>query len=418
MYKEIKKCRICGNDDLIPVLSLGKQCLTGVFPRTKSEKIESGPLELVKCNELRDSKSCGLLQLRHSYNFNQLYGDNYGYRSGLNNSMVEHLKNKVKKVIKYVKLSPGDVVVDIGSNDGTLLKAYPENGIVLVGCDPTADKFREHYPDDATIICDFFSSSLIKKNIGAKRARIVSSIAMFYDLESPVEFMEQIYEILSDDGVWIFEQSYMPLMLEMNSYDTVCHEHIEYYRLKQIKMMADRAGFKIIDIETNSANGGSFSIIVAKKGSVYREAQGAINDMLKGEELSGLDTMMPYEDFRKRVFEHKETLPEYIKKLKEPGKRILGYGASTKGNVLLQFCNLTENDISCIAEVNTYKFGRYTPGTLIPIISEEDAKSMKPDYFMVLPWHFRDSIIKRERSFLKAGCGLLFPLPRPEVVKA
>ena len=418
MYREVKKCRICGNDDLIPVLNLGQQHLTGIFPKTRTEKVASGPLELIKCNEHKNPGSCGLLQLKHSYDFDKLYGSNYGYRSGLNKSMAEHLNNKVKKVMSHVKLLPGDMVIDVGSNDGTLLNAYPKDGIILVGCDPTADKFKEYYPVGATILCDFFSYDLLRKNIGGKKAKVISSIAMFYDLESPVEFMEQIYEMLSDDGIWIFEQSYMPSMLKMNSYDTVCHEHLEYYRLKQIKMMTDRIGFKIIDVEVNNANGGSFSLIVAKRTSAYKEAGGILKKMLRGEELSELHTLKPYEDFRKRVFEHRERLPEYIKKLKEGGKKILGYGASTKGNVILQFCNLTDRDTPFIAEVNIDKFGSYTPGTLIPIISEEDAKAMKPDYFMVLPWHFKESIIKREKKYLKDGGRFLFVLPNPEVVKA
>lgn len=418
MYREIKKCRICGNSDLIPVLNLGNQFLTGIFPKSRNEKVASGPLELIKCSEGDRQNGCGLLQLRHSYDLNGLYGDNYGYRSGLNKAMVDHLDDKVKKALRYVKLLRGDIVVDIGSNDGTLLKAYLRDDIILVGCDPAGNKFKKHYPANAALLCDFFSSEILRKKIGRKNAKIISSIAMFYDLESPLEFMDQIYEILSDEGVWIFEQSYMPAMLKMNAYDTVCHEHLEYYRLKQIKMMTDKVGFKIIDVEVNDSNGGSISLVAAKRESIHKECGGILKKILRDEESLGLNTLKPYECFRKRVFEHRERLPAYIKEIKKGGKDILGYGASTKGNVILQFCNLTEKEIPFIAEVNADKFNAFTPGTLIPIVAEDRARAMKPAYFMVLPWHFKENIIRKERDYLKSGGRLLFPLPNPETVKA
>jgi hypothetical protein len=233
---------------------------------------------------------------------------------------------------------------------------------------------------------------------------------MFYDLESPLSFMQQVYELLADEGVWVFEQSYMPTMLSMNSYDTVCHEHLEYYRLKQIKWMTDRAGFKILDVEFNQINGGSFSVMVARQGSSYRQANDLVGRILKSEEKLGLHTLKPYKAFQKRVSQHKEKFKAQIQKLKKDGKKVLGYGASTKGNVILQYCGFSEKDIPFIAEVNPDKFGSYTPGTLIPIISEAEAKIMKPDYFVVLPWHFKENIIMREKKFLKEGGKLLFPL--------
>jgi hypothetical protein len=229
--------------------------------------------------------------------------------------------------------------------------------------------------------------------------------------------MKQVYEVLADDGVWVFEQSYMPMMLSMNSYDTVCHEHLEYYRLKQIKWMTDRVGFKIIDVEFNQINGGSFSVAVARKDSLYREASSLVARILKSEERSGLHTLKPYQAFRKRVLQHRKIFKSKICALNKSGKKVLGYGASTKGNVILQYCKLSSRQIACIAEVNLEKFGAYTPETLIPIVSEKAATAMNPDYFVVLPWHFKENIISREGKFLSGGGKLLFPLPRPEVVK-
>jgi len=417
MYKEIKKCLICGNDKLIPILDLGMQSLTGVFPRIKGMSVGQGPLQLVKCAEDRAGKKCGLVQLRHIYNAGDLYGETYGYRSGLNRSMVDHLHRKVKGILQKVTLNPNDVVIDIGSNDSTLLKGYPAKNFTLVGIDPLGEKMRKHYPSHIRLITDFFNKKVVEKNIGFQKAKVITSIAMFYDLESPIGFMQQVYELLADDGVWVFEQSYMPTMLSMNSYDTVCHEHLEYYRLKQIKWMADRVGFKILDVEFNQVNGGSFSVMVAKKGSAYREASSLVGRILKSEEKLGLQTLKPYRAFRQRVSQHRKRFRLQIRRLNKSGKKVLGYGASTKGNVILQYCRLGPRDISCIAEVNPEKFGAYTPGTVIPIVSEKEAKAMKPDYLVVLPWHFKDHIVLREKSFLKNGGKLLFPLPHPKVVK-
>ncbi|MBT6052529.1 MAG: methyltransferase domain-containing protein [Candidatus Scalindua sp.] len=416
-YKEIKHCRICGNNDLFPILNLGEQALTGIFPKSRDQRVASAPLELVKCQESGSGGGCGLVQLKHSFGLSEMYGENYGYRSGLNRSMVEHLRNKVKTILSRISVSPGDLVIDIGSNDSTLLQAYPHD-LVLVGVDPTGSKFGKYYPDHVQLIPDFFSSHLVDKHCGGKKARIITSIAMFYDLEVPLDFVEQIYHTLSDDGVWVFEQSYLLSMLESNSYDTVCHEHLEYYRLKQIKWIMDKVGFKIIDVELNMVNGGSFSVTVAKQHSPYPEAVSIVDELLNEEIKRGLDTEKPYLEFKQRIYRHREQLLHLLEKSKHDGKKILGYGASTKGNVVLQFCNLTEDQIPFIAEVNSDKFGSYTPGNYIPIISEEEARAMKPDYFMVLPWHFKENIIKRERRFLESGGALLFYLPQLELVNS
>ena len=418
MFKEVKHCLICGNDKLVGVLDLGVQFLTGVFPKTKDTPVARGPLQLVKCQEGSTAKHCGLLQLKHIYNPGQLYGNLYGYRSGLNRSMVNHLHGIVKIILSKVAIKPEDLIIDVGSNDGTLLGAYPHRGLALIGVDPLGEKMRKYYPAHIRLITDFFGGKVLKKHLGSRKAKVITSIAMFYDLESPLTFMRQIYELLADDGVWVFEQSYMPAMLAMNSYDTICHEHLEYYRLKQIKWMTDLVGLKIINIEFNQANGGSFLVMAAKQSAHYPQAHSRINQILKSEEASGLGTLKPYQAFRRRVFKHKKEFRAQIKKLNKSGKKVFGYGASTKGNVILQFCEFRQKDIPFIAEVNADKFGSYTPGTLIPIISENAARAMKPDYFVVLPWHFRSNIIAREKSFLKNKGRLLFPLPKPEVVKS
>jgi NDP-4-keto-2,6-dideoxyhexose 3-C-methyltransferase len=416
MFKKIKRCRICGNDELAPVIDLGEQVLTGVFPKKKDQKITAGPLELVKCKE-KGGAHCGLLQLGHSYSLDEMYGENYGYRSGLNRSMVDHLNGKVRGILSFIDLLPGDLVLDIGSNDGTLLKAYPSE-LNLVGMDPTGIKFKKYYPEHAQLIPDFFSASSFNKNFPGKKAKVITSIAMFYDLESPIDFMRQIYEILDDDGIWVFEQSYAPLMLKMNAYDTICHEHLEYYCLSQIKWMTDKVGFKIVDAKINDVNGGSISVMAAKTGSKYNENGPVVEKLLAEERNEGLSGSRPYEAFRRRVHDHRDKLIRFVEDVRKNGGKIFGYGASTKGNVLLQFCKFTEKNIQFIAEVNSDKYGCFTPGMLIPIIPEAEAMAMKPDYFLVLPWHFKSNIVLKERDYLKRGGKLLFPLPELEVVDA
>lgn len=413
LYREIKKCRICGNPNLKNIINLGNLALTGLFPR-KKETIEGGPLELVKCKDDGSGKHCGLLQLRHNYDLNTLYGDNYGYRSGLNKSMVNHLNLIVKKIKRIVALEKNDLIIDIGSNDSTLLQAYQNHDLQLVGIDPTARKFKQFYPSHIRYISNFFSAQIVHKKLN-KKAKVITAIAMFYDLEEPIHFVQEIYDVLAEDGILVLEQSYMPMMLDNTSYDTICHEHLEYYTLKQIKWIADKVGLKIIDIEFNDTNGASFCLVLAKKNSKYTEKIKEINKILSQEKKKGLDTLDIYRDFEKRTKNHREQLIKFIKKVRQKGKTIFGYGASTKGNVILQYCNITAKDIPYIAEINEYKFNRYTPGTHIPIISEKEAKSLNPDYFMVLPWHFKENIISREKKYLESGGHLFFPLPKLEI---
>jgi len=297
-----------------------------------------------------------------------------------------------------------------------LLQAYPKESTTLVGFDPTGVKFKKYYPSHITLITDFFNSKNFKKNFGNNKAKIITSIAMFYDLEEPLEFVREVYDILSDNGVWVLEQSYMPLMLEVNAFDTICHEHLEYYRLKQIHWMMEKVGFKIINIEFNQINGGSFSVTVAKSKSPFSETP-SLETLLLDEKKKGLDTSKPYNEFRKKVFQFKIQIRELLNKIHNEKGLVLGYGASTKGNVILQFTEITPKDIPYIGEVNIDKYGCYTPGTLIPIVSEDEARKMNPDYFFVFPWHFKESILEKEKAKPSNKTALLFPLPSLETYR-
>jgi hypothetical protein len=284
----------------------------------------------------------------------------------------------------------------------------------LVGVDPTGIKFAAYYPKHVQLMADFFSAKLIKERFPGKKAKVITSFSMFYDLENPVDFMRNIHEVLEDDGIWVFEQSYLPTMIETNSFDTVCHEHLEFYCLKQIQFMAQKVGFQIIDVEFNDINGGSFSITVRKNSDLNpNHVLPAIQAILDKESEQGYDSLDPFIAFAKRTVLAKQALLQFLENAKKEGKTVAALGASTKGNVLLQYCGLNDEDLMCVGEVNEEKYGCYTPGTWINIISEKELLNKKPDYLLVLPWHFRSFFVSNPQF---SGIKLVFPLPQLEVV--
>lgn len=406
----IEKCRISGSKNLLSVVNLGSQVLTGVFPKARSEAISSGPLELVWSPESQ------LLQLSHSFQLEEMYGKNYGYRSGLNQSMVSHLTTKVYNLEKWIEPTDGDCIVDIGSNDATTLKAYRTKNLKRVGVDPVGANFSSLYTDGLVLIPEFFPTPALRKLIGPSKVKIVTSIAMFYDLEDPITFVRAIAEILDRDGIWHFEQSYMPSMIRLNSYDTICHEHLEYYSLHSVNYVLERAGMKILNVQMNGVNGGSFAVTAARADSHLREDRVVVDWLLEQELRMGFDSPAPFREFEERIYAHRKALRSLIDALNSDKRKIFGYGASTKGNVVLQFCGFNEKDIPVIAEINADKFGSFTPGTFIPIMSEQEARAMRPDYYLVLPWHFKDHIVRREQAFLASGGKLIFPFPEIEIV--
>lgn len=315
--KTINKCRVCGGTELVPVLALGVQTLTGVFPKSKEAAITSGPLDLVRCVA---ASGCGLTQLKQSYDNAEMYGENYGYRSGLNASMVRHLHSKVSTILGMGVLSDSDLVIDIGSNDATTLKAYPQGRYTLLGVDPSGAKFQGYYPADVRLIPDFFSANAIRDALGARKAKVITSFSMFYDLEDPVSFASEIAQSLHDDGIWVLEQSYLPTMLRMNSFDTVCHEHLEYYCLTQINWIAEKVGLKVVDVEFNDVNGGSFSVVVAKKASTRRIATAAVREVLDREAREKPDSLEAFAGFAARVESAGTELRDFLADAKRIGR--------------------------------------------------------------------------------------------------
>ena len=407
----ISQCRLCRDSRLAEVLDFGVTAFTGVFPASVDEHVDEGALRLVVC------ESCGLAQLADSFPADVLYGDNYGYRSGLNASMLQHLRRTAGRLERLADLSPGNVVLDIGANDGSLLRSYETPGLLKIGIDPTIAKFIDFYADDVDTTCvpDFFSAANFDA-VSEARAAVVTSIAMFYDLEEPVGFARDIRHCLAPEGLWHFEQSYMPWMLRSGAYDTICHEHLEYYSLTTIKRILDEAGMRIIDVATNAVNGGSIAVTAARDDSSWETVSIIPDWLLEEERRSGVSDVATWHAFADVVRQRQNDLLALLVALRDSGKKVMGLGASTKGNVLLQTTGITPDLVSVIGDVNPYKFGRYMPGTGIPIVSEADVLAMEPDYLLVLPWHFRETFMVTLEPFLSRGGRLIFPLPDIEIV--
>ena len=412
-----KTCRICGASALTKVIDLGDQHLQGSFikPGKENPPLRKMPTKLVRCDPTLDERACGLLQATVSVPPVILYSA-YWYRSGTNQTMREHLRGIVDVASGFIG-NPNARVLDIGCNDGTLLACYPSS-FQKYGVDPS--DIAQEIGSEVQVVQDTFPSTELITLIGDKRFDIITSIAMFYDLESPVDFVNSIKTILNDEGVWIFEVSYMPSMLEMNSYDTICHEHLEYYSFSVIENLMQRCAMKVFKVEFNSINGGSIRCYVTHSTNFKlksRQNQLTIEQVRQHEFDLELDTNKPYKNFQDRINQHKEELSTLLKGLKRDGKKIHIYGASTKGNTILQWCGLDNTVIDYAADRNPDKDGAFTIGTNIPIISEEKSRAMKPDYYLVLPWHFREEFVERERAFLDEGGGFIFPLPKIEIIK-
>ena len=408
VIENLINCRICDSKNLKPVISLGEQYITSRFPNYGDFSTPKTPIDLCVC------KDCRLLQLYQTTIQSELYEYEYGYRSGISNTMREHLKKYQEEILSIIQLNEGDVIVDIGSNDSTMLQYYSDK-LKRIGVDPTGNQFKEYY-GNVELLSTYFTHQNFSNIYGDTKCKLVSSISMFYDLPQPVQFAKDIYNILDNDGIWTCEQSYLLSMLKTNSIDTICHEHLEYYSLHQIKEIADRSNFKIIDIKFNDCNGGSFRIYFAKKdSSLYKENIDLINKILKDEIEYGVHDDNIFKHFMDNCVNQINKLKKFIDVVNKNNNKIYIYGASTKGNCLLQYGNITENDIKYAVERNPKKEGKMT-STGIRIIMEDQMRKEQPDYLLVLPWHFKNEIIQRESDFLEKGGQLIFPFPEFEII--
>lgn len=403
-------CRVCNGRALDEIINLGNQPLSGVFPQNSNEIISSGDLQLMRCSE------CGLVQLGASFPSEEMYGENYGYRSGLNSTMINHLERIALGLIRKIDFVDHDIVCDIGSNDGTFLKNFAGSNLDLIGIDPTAGKYLSYYSPGVTVVADFFTEKIYYSH-QARKAKLVTSIAMFYDLNDPVSFARQVNDVLREDGFWLIEMSYAPWMQTSGAYDTICHEHLEYYSLADLTNILKLSGFYIQDVSTNAINGGSIAILARKISQASTNPPGEyFGWLLEQEYKNRVNTLESWVGFAKTVESRRDSLRSLVFEITNAGKTIYGLGASTKGNVLLNYSRLDKSLIPLIGEVNPYKFGRVTPGSHIPIVPEQDILNLQPDYLLFLPWHFRENAIQKYSSYLTDGGRFIFPLPSVEVL--
>lgn len=413
-------CRICGCPHLAPVLSLGDQRIAGAFADPGGEQpVERAiPLDLVRCDMTREQDACGLIQTRHTVPGSILYSS-YWYRSGVNRTMTENLHGIASGVEAIVPLESGDLVVDIGCNDGTLLDGYQTEGLRYLGFDPS-DVARYAVEKGYEIVNDFFSGQALRRRRPDQKAKAITSIAMFYDLEQPRAFVADVADSLAERGIWVIELHYLPMMLEANAFDAIVHEHLEYYSLAVIERLIGEEGLEVVSAELNDINGGSIRLYISHAGQHERtpEQLDALMKLRIKEFELALDSPEPYESFRLGAERVRDELAALCRELHGEGKKIHVYGASTKGNTILQYTGLDNGLIEVAADRNPDKWGSETIATKIPIVSEEDSRAMMPDYYLALPWHFLDEFLEREQEFLARGGKFIVPLPEVRVVGA
>jgi hypothetical protein len=413
-------CRICASPHLTPVLSLGNHRIAGAFadPNGNQPVQRALPLELVRCDMTLDEQACGLLQTKHTVPGSILYSS-YWYRSGVNRTMIENLHGIAAGVEAIVPLEAGDLVVDIGCNDGTLLDGYTAEGLRYVGFDPS-DVARYATAKGYDVVRDFFSGEGLRRRRPDQKAKAVTSIAMFYDLEQPRAFVADVASALAEAGIWVIELHYLPQMLERNAFDAIVHEHLEYYSLAVIERLIGEEGLEVVSAELNDINGGSIRLFIGHEGRHQRTAEQAarLGELRVAEFELALDSPEPYETFRLGVERVRDELLAICRKVTDDGKTIHVYGASTKGNTILQYAGIDSTLIAAAADRNPDKWGSETIGTKIPIISEEESRAMNPDYYLALPWHFLDEFLERETEFLARGGQFIVPLPEVRLVGA
>ena len=402
---KIRKCRNCKSSILINLFSLGKLSFTGKFPKSKNTNIRKAQLSLVKCAK------CSLVQLDTNYNLKYLYGPDYGYRTGINETMRDHMNNVQKILVKKSKLIPGDYVLDIASNDATLLNFYNRN-IIKVGIDPLVNKYIRFYKDVNYKISDFFSAKKIIKKKIKRKFKIITALSVFYDAENPNRFLKDVNKLLKSDGIFMLEHADLLSILQYKMFDTICHEHLYYFSSKVIINMALNNNLRVFDLKKNKINGGSTQYFICKKKAKYKTNYKVIKNTLRKEKKMKLESKKTYLNFFKQINEVKSKLIKLLHSIILDNKIIHGYGASTKGNVILQYFEINRKYIKFIADRNLNKFNHYTPGTKIKIISEKKSRKLSPDYYLVLPWHFKKEILRREKLTIKRGSKFIFPFPK------
>jgi NDP-4-keto-2,6-dideoxyhexose 3-C-methyltransferase len=415
--ERVGRCRVCGNRSLIPIGGLGSQYLSSMFPARLDyrDEVPRLPLDLVLCERTEAGTTCGLVQLAHRLDLRIMY-DLYPYSSSTNSSMPAILEDVADSGRSFGHLQKGDVVLDIGGNDGTLLSSFRDQGFHLVAIDPARNIQPILTSGDYTHVRQFFSAQAYA-TATSKKARLVFSIAMFYHLADPVGFSRDVAECLADDGVWVIQMAYLPSMLRTNMYDNIVHEHCGYYAAHQMAWIMGRVGLEVFDMALNDVYGGSFRVFVKKRGCGKYGATARYRATLGRELVTGIFDPDSYRDFMGRVAAAREDLRSLCRGARHEGKSIWVYGASTKGNTILQYCGLGKEDLVGAADANPFKMGKYMVGSDIPILDEATMRAARPDYLLALPYSFVDAFVKREAALVARGTRFIVPLPEVRVVR-
>ncbi|WP_075533635.1 class I SAM-dependent methyltransferase [Candidatus Pelagibacter communis] len=404
---KINKCRACKKKNLKKLFSLGNMCFTGKFPR-QDQKIEKKPITLVICNH------CELVQLGHNFDLKYLYGPDYGYRTGINKTMTDHVKNITQTLAKKTYLKKNDIVLDIASNDGTLLNFYKKN-IVKFGVDPILNKYKKNYKEIKYSVSSFFTAEKVKNKTN-KKFKIITALSVFYDLVNPNKFLNDVKKLLLPEGVFLLEFADLASIIKYKMFDTICHEHLEYYSSKVIVNLIQNNGLRVFDIKQNNINGSSKQYFICHNNSKIKSKTRVIKKILLEEKKLKLNKVQSFKIFIKKINSLRKKLNDKLNSIRRNNETVHCYGASTKGNVLLQYFRIDNKKINFAAERNKNKYGLITPGSKIKIISEKLSRSMKPNYYLVLPWHFKKEILIREQLMRNKGTKFIFPLPKLEII--
>ncbi len=411
---KIHSCRFCGNPSLIPCIDLGNQYLSSIFPQNLNYRsnLSKQALDLVLCE--KNENSCGVLQLGHSFDMTQMYQE-YPFTSSTNSSMPKILKDVLDSALAYKDVTKDDLVLDIGGNDGTLL-SYLQNRNCDLLCIDAAQNVKPVFKSDKFKIVNTYFDQKTFESATGKKAKLVFSIAMFYHLYDPIQFSKDVAACMADDGIWVIQMAYLPAMVKTNMYDNIVHEHVGYYATDHMRWIMEKAGLEIFDVTLNDVYGGSFRLFIKKKGCAKYPQTQRYQQVLEDEMEMGIYNPNTYFDFMKRVEKTRTDLIELCEKIKAEGKKIWIYGASTKGNTILQYCGIGSNLIEAAADSNPFKFGKYIIGADIPIKNEDEMRAVKPDYLLALPYSFMDGFMKREQNLVNNGTKFIRPLPDVEVI--
>lgn len=411
---KIAACRFCKNTDIISCITIGDQYLSSIFPEKPGyhKTAQAFSLDLVRCKKRKNT--CGAVQLAFDYDISDMYVK-YPFASATNASMITILEDVAMSALPYVSLKPNDLVLDIGGNDGTLLHFLKGRGLDMLIIDP-AENIKPAFTDVTyKYVTDFFTEKAFRKST-SKQAKLIFSIAMFYHLHDPIWFSKEVANCLADDGVWIIQMAYLPAMLQTNMYDNIVHEHVGYYSTRHMQWFMEQAGLEVFDVLLNDVYGGSFRVFVKKKGNARLQSTKRLQENLAQELSWKLYSQSTYTAFMRRIRKTRRDLQKLLRQLKKREKSIWIYGASTKGNTIMQYCGITRDYIDAAADANPFKIGKYIIASDIPITDETIMRKAKPDYLLSLPYSFTNAFMEREKDLVAQGTKFIVPLPQVAVL--